>query len=58
MQKTHEQRIFIVEQSISTGSRTSVRRAFEAKFRENIDLKTVDRVVKKMEKQREYTESK
>ena len=47
MQKTHEQRIFIVEQFISTGSRTSVRRAFEAKFRENIDLKTVDRVVKK-----------
>ena len=46
MQKTPEQRIFIVEQFISTGSRTLVKRAFEVTFRENIDLKTVDRVVK------------
>ena len=47
MQKTPEQRIFIVEQFISTGSRTLMKRAFEVTFRESIDLKTVDRVVKK-----------
>ena len=47
MQKTPEQRIFIVEQFISTGSRTLVKRAFEVTLRESIDLKTVDRVVKK-----------
>ena len=47
MQKTPEQRIFIVEQYILTGSRISVRRAFANQFRKNIDVKTVDRVMEK-----------
>ena len=47
MQKTPEQRIFIVEQYILTGSRISVRRAFANQLRENIDMKTVDRVMEK-----------
>ena len=47
MHKTPEQRIFIVEQHIFTGSRISVRRAFANQFRENIDVKTVDRVMEK-----------
>ena len=47
MQKTPEQRIFIVEQYILTGSRISVRMAFANQFRENIDVKTVDRVMQK-----------
>ena len=40
MQKTPEQYIL-------TGSRILVRRAFENQFRENIDVKTVDRVMEK-----------
>ena len=47
MQKTSEQRIFIVEQYILTGCRISVRRAFSSQFRENIDMKIVDRVMEK-----------
>ena len=47
MQKTPEQSIFIVEQYILTGSRISVRWAFANQFKENIDVKTVDRVRKK-----------
>lgn len=47
MQKNQEQRIFIVEQYLLTGSRISVRRAFAIKFREYIDVKTVDRVMEK-----------
>ena len=47
MQKTPEQRIFIVEQYILTGSRILVRRAIANQFRENIDVKTVDRVIEK-----------
>ena len=45
MQKNREQRIFIVEQYLLTGARISVRRAFANQFRENIDVKTVDRVM-------------
>lgn len=52
MQKTAEQRIFIVEQFILTGSRTLVIRAFANTFRENIHLKTVDRVIKKWRSKR------
>ena len=47
MQRTPEQRIFIVEQYILTGSRISVIRAFASQFRENIDVKTVDSVMEK-----------
>ena len=47
MQKTPEQRIFIVEQYILTVSRISVRRAFANQFRKNIDVKTEDRVMEK-----------
>ena len=47
MQKTPEQRIFIAEQYILTGSLFSVRIAFANQFRENIDVKTVDRVMEK-----------
>ena len=47
MQKTPEQHIFIVEQYILTLSRISVRRAFANQFRENIDVKTEDRVMEK-----------
>ena len=47
MQKNREQRIFIVEQYLLTRSRISVRRAFANQFRENIDVKTVDRVMEK-----------
>ena len=43
MQKNNEQRIFIVEQYLLTG----VRRAFANKFRENVDVKTVHRVMEK-----------
>ena len=47
MQKNNEQRIFIVEQYLLTGSRISVRRAFANKFRENVDVRTVHRVMEK-----------
>ena len=47
MQKNNEHRIFIVEQYLLTGSRISVRRAFANKFRENVDVKTVHRVMEK-----------
>ena len=47
MQKNREQRIFIVEQYLLTGSRISVRRAFANQFRGNIDVKTVDGVMEK-----------
>ena len=47
MQKSPEQRIFIVEQYILTVSRISVRRGFANQFRENIDVKTEDRVMEK-----------
>ena len=47
MQKTPGERIFIVEQYILTRSRISVRRAFANQFRENIVVKTVDRVMEK-----------
>ena len=50
MQKTPEHRIFIVEQYILTGSRISVRRSFANQFRENIDVKTVNRVMEKWRK--------
>ena len=47
MQKNNEQRIFIVVQYLLTGSRISVRKAFANEFRENVDVKTVHRVMEK-----------
>ena len=52
MKKTPEPRIFIVEQYILTGSRISVRKAFANQFRENIDVKTIDRVMEKWRRKR------
>ena len=57
MQKNNEQRIFIVEQYLLTGSRISVGRAFANKFRENVDVKTVHSDGK-VEENREYIKPK
>ena len=54
MQKNREQRIFIVEQYLLTGSRIPVRRAFANQFRENVDVKSVDRVVEKWRRKGVY----
>ena len=47
MQLTTEQRVFIVEQFYVTASPTKVKRAYVNKYRVNINLKTVDNLIKK-----------
>ena len=47
MQLTTEQRVFIVEQFYVTDSPTEVKRAYVNKYRVNINLRTVDNLIKK-----------
>lgn len=47
MQLTTEQRVFIVEQFYWTASPTKVKRANVNKYKGNINLKTVENLIKK-----------